>query len=51
MEYLTNEIWFTKNGNTLYPTEYQYNEEGDVVMTTFSLLEDGYELDYQVVYD
>ena len=52
MEYLTKETWLTKNGNTLYPTEYQYNEEGDIVITTFSLLdEDGYELDYQIVYD
>lgn len=52
MEYLTQETWIEKNGNRLYPTEYTYNEDGDIVITQYSLLdEDGYELDYVIVYD
>ena len=51
MKYLTKETYLTKNGNTIYPTEHQYNEDGDIVVTTFSLLDkDGEELDYEVVY-
>ena len=52
MEYLTQESWVEKNGNRLYPTEYKYIKNGDIVMTHYSLLdEDGYELDFIIVYE
>ena len=51
-KYLTKEQWYDNGDNILYPVEYTYDKDGDLVMTYFAVLnEDGNIIDSKVVYD